>query len=336
MDSSYIDEREHVFVVGSARSGTSLVGAIVASSPLYALYRAETKLLAECNIKYGDIQNYHSRKKFLKDWFNSRQFKRTGLRKDEVLRALPNPRSYYEFLGTYMGLVAEKQGRGRWVDSTPDNVQCLEQIAHVFPKAKVIHVVRDGRAVAISKAKLGWSGVRTRNLDLALSYSSLLWKRSVRKGRESSIYLGSRYCEVKYEDLVQKTEEVIDKISNFLGISELGINILTDSGGNSDQPVDSPLMRPNSIFGDMGPGIDTTAAYRWKRLLTAEQICRIEVGIADTLNDFDYPLLCKNCILISSKVSSHWQQMILDMKDVLKKKTLLGRLIESPLEVGEE
>ena len=336
MDLSYIDEREHVFVVGSARSGTSLVGTIIASSPLYALYRAETKLLAECQVKYGDIRNYHSRKKFLKDWFNSRQFKRTGLTRDEILRILPDPQSYYEFLGAYMGLVAEKQGRDRWVDSTPDNVECLEQIAQVFPKAKVIHVVRDGRAVAISKAKLGWSGVRTSNLDKALSYSALLWQRSVKRAMKSSTFLSDRYCEVKYEDLVENPEEVIGNIQRFLGIPELDKTTLVGEVGGFSQSSDSPLMKPNSIFGDMGPGINTTAAYRWKRLLTTKQICQIEAGVSNTLVGFGYPLLCEKSISMQSKINSRWRKMILGAKETLKKKTPLGRLIVSPLEIGEE
>ena len=46
-----------VFILGSSRSGTTLVYSIVLSSGEFALYEAETHMMVKYAVKYGNIRN---------------------------------------------------------------------------------------------------------------------------------------------------------------------------------------------------------------------------------------------------------------------------------------
>ena len=331
---AYCDNDEHVFVLGSDRSGTSLVGSILQTSSVYANYAAETKLLAECKYKYGDIRKEKSRNGFFADWFNSRQFKRSGLSRKEVIEAISEPESYIQFLGIYMGMMANKQGLHRWVDSTPDNAYAIVEIAKTFPNAKVIHVIRDGRAVSASKAKLGWSGVKTSNFDKALYYSALLWSRSINTILKSKDVLGSRYHEIRYEELVENPEMIIDQLSAFLCVSDFDKGIISGEYAKGSLNQKSPLHTPNSLYGDMNSGISNAAAYRWKKILSEKQICKVEAYVKKTLHGLGYQIICNSNASLLYILIIKWRIGILALKEKIKRHTPLGRYSVTPLEIG--
>ena len=66
---------------------------------------------------------------------------------DQLFNEAENP---VEFFRLYFSLYAEKQGKKRWAEKTPNNIFCIEQIFKAMPDAKFIEVVRDGRDVVLS------------------------------------------------------------------------------------------------------------------------------------------------------------------------------------------
>jgi hypothetical protein len=52
--------------------------------------------------------------------------------------------------------LAARAGRAGWIDHTPNNVGACVRLARVFPDAKFIHIVRDGRDRACSVMRLPW------------------------------------------------------------------------------------------------------------------------------------------------------------------------------------
>lgn len=325
------DEGEHVFILGSARSGTSLLASIIQNSPRLASYHAETKLLRECEHKYGNLANLKSRTAFLKDWLNSRQFTRSGLSQDDAMALLKNNRSYICFLSAYMNLVAQRQACDRWIDSTPDNLYALDSIIPAFPNARVIHMVRDGRAVALSLAKLEWSGVRTNNFDKALLYSALKWQDAVCRTRKSAAFLNDRYLEVRYEDFVSEPESEIEEICAFLHIPNIDDISMKEDAGNNQY---STLHTPNTPFSDLSKGISTTAISRWKNALSEPQKKSLEAYIGDTLKSFGYELISDVRLSLGDRALRKMRRNYLNSKHVLKRKTILSRFLLSPLEIG--
>jgi len=105
----------------------------------------------------------------------------------------------------------EKAGKIRWGDKTPGYVTEIRRIYNLFPNAKFIHLLRDGRDVSISLKRVGWVGDTT--WDIASH-----WSEQVRAGCEQGRSLPKgQYLELKYEDLVRNTEAKLREICKFLG-----------------------------------------------------------------------------------------------------------------------
>ena len=125
-------------------------------------------------------------------------------------------------------------GRPRFVDKTLVNCFRVRLLNSIFPDAKFIHTIRDGRAVAFSILnKIDIAGDRFALFDVGFKdilgdkYQSdrselynygLAWAEFVRKGREANAVAQNRYYEVRYEKLVT---EPYDELRNIVDFCEL-------------------------------------------------------------------------------------------------------------------
>ena len=95
-------------------------------------------------------------------------------------------------------------GKKRWIEKTPRHIRNLGRITTWTPDAKIIIIIRDGRDVVCS--------LKARNGDIEKSINQ--WVNLNRKGQEywdnPNVYV------VKYEDLIEKFEEVVSGILTFL------------------------------------------------------------------------------------------------------------------------
>jgi len=107
-------------------------------------------------------------------------------------------------------LYAHKQGKQRYGDKTPAYVHHIPTLAALFPEARFVHLVRDGRDVALST-------LDHPTMSRALPELAVLWRRGVEKGRRAGRRLGpERYREILYEDLVSDPEVVARSVCDFL------------------------------------------------------------------------------------------------------------------------
>jgi omega-hydroxy-beta-dihydromenaquinone-9 sulfotransferase len=125
-------------------------------------------------------------------------------------------------------------GRPRFVDKTLVNCFRVRLLNSIFPDAKFIHTIRDGRAVAFSILnKIDIAGDRFALFDVGfkdilgdkykpdrseLYNFGLAWAEFVRKGREANAVAQNRYYEVRYEKLVT---EPYDELRNIVDFCEL-------------------------------------------------------------------------------------------------------------------
>jgi hypothetical protein len=109
-------------------------------------------------------------------------------------------RSFYEL---YMA----EQGKPRWGEKTPRYVTKMPMIERAIPEARFIHVIRDGRDVALS--------VLDRTVrDLTAADVAQRWKRKIRRAQRTAPKV-SHYTEVRYEDLITDTETQLKRICEF-------------------------------------------------------------------------------------------------------------------------
>jgi hypothetical protein len=208
------DEEQPFFIVGSGRSGTTLLRMILASHSRLAI-PPETYFLDPLLKRFSPTR---------------------PLMPDEVMRAiaivtgsirwpdmdiaaaaysteaaaLPNPtlRDLVEIIyRTYL----KREGKARWGDKTPAYIRIVPQLAQLYPGARFIHLMRDGRDVAKSFQSVGWYGpLLNRNMGEWLEAAQL-------DVRWRDAGLAERLLLVRYEDLVRDTERTVQGLCEFLG-----------------------------------------------------------------------------------------------------------------------
>jgi hypothetical protein len=104
---------------------------------------------------------------------------------------------------------AARHGKSRWCEKSPQHVQHLPLLREVFPSAKFIHVIRDGRANAASFHR------RWKRSPFLTIYR---WKQVVRAGRSDGQRMPGYYLEVQYEQLTRDPETWMRRICEFLGL----------------------------------------------------------------------------------------------------------------------
>ncbi len=121
-------------------------------------------------------------------------------------------------------------GRPRFANKNLQNSFCVRLLNAIFPDAKFIHIIRDGRAVAFSilNKKLDGAtspillvgfkdilGDKYQHKRSELYNYGLAWKEYVTKAREASAVAQGRYYEVRYENLVREPHNEIRSIIDF-------------------------------------------------------------------------------------------------------------------------
>jgi Sulfotransferase family len=273
-----------VFVVGCVRSGTTWLYHMLLSAGNFAVYRAESNVFNVLEPRAGSLRKPANRQQLLKDWQPTRMFTRTGLDMSAVeSRIMQECRNGGDFLRIYMEMMAEQQGVERWAECTPEHILYLDRIQQTIPGARVIHVIRDGRDVALSTEKQKWIKPLPWEKGGELLAAALFWEWMVLRGRRDGKKLGANYCEVRYEDLVLKPHETLAGLSSFVG-QELDYDQILKVGLGS-------VSKPNTSFGHEQRDADFSPIGRWKQSLPEKTAIELEVALGPTLTELGYPLL---------------------------------------------
>ena len=315
-----------VFVVGSARSGTSFLYSLLLASGDFAIYEAETHLLRTCPAKYGSLVNDKNWHNFLKDWLQSKQFKRSRLDERQFsLNAEKHRESYSEFLDFFMGEICKSQGKIRWAENTPSHIHVMPEIAASFPDAKFIHIIRDGRAVASSLIKLGWVSSK-RSKKSQLITAGLAWEKCVLRGMNAGKKLTGRYLEIRFEDLILSPQPTLENIEKFLSIS-LDIDKLehTTVGviGKQNTAFGKDEKRRKELF-------NKGSVSRWKDVLPEDDRKILDASLYHTLKSLGYD--CKQGKQLSLMLYKNFYKWVMLCKELLKYKLGMGKFLASGLE----
>jgi len=128
---------------------------------------------------------------------------------NSTLRALDEP-GLGDLIDSLFSLPA---AGARWGDKTPGYATEIHRLHQVFPHAKFLHVIRDGRDVCTSLRRTGWHGESTHAI-------AEYWSDTVQSACETGRALtDGLYLEVTYEELVLNTESVLRAVCEFLEIS---------------------------------------------------------------------------------------------------------------------
>ena len=286
------------FVVGATRSGTTLLRLMLDAHPGISI-PSETHFIPElisAREKHGA-----SSAQMLELLTSHRRWGDFTIEADELaarwatLDPLTGPaavRAFYE-------LYADKQGNpgARWGDKTPGYIKSMREIQIYLPEARFIHLIRDGRDVALSILKQHW-GPQT------IEAAAEKWRSRVLRGRSQQPYLGF-YLEVKFEDLVLHTERELRRICEFidldfdpamLGYHETAEQRLQEKARalprahGEPQSAEKRLMSHAKTFEPPNPDLIGT----WRKRMSAPDRAAYEALAGDLLADLGYEVNTPN------------------------------------------
>jgi len=195
------------FVVGMNRSGTTLLRMMLDAHPDLTI-PPETHFVPDL-IKAAR-EDDATPESALEAMKSAREWGDFGFSDEEMLgrlRALPEIKPG-PAVRTFYAAYTEEQGKPRWGEKTPTYVQKMKLIQRAIPEARFVHVIRDGRDVALS--------VLDRTVrDLTAGVVAKRWQKKITKARGDSPQL-HHYMEIRYEDLILDTEPVLRSVCEFI------------------------------------------------------------------------------------------------------------------------
>jgi hypothetical protein len=258
-----------IFIVGSPRSGTTLLRRILDRHPALAIC-GEThfhRLVYLRRKAFGDLSDLANRRRLITEYISSRQIRRAGLDTAEFVERLSREAtSYRAMFSAILSYYAEIHGKRRCGEKTPQHAFFLETLCEWFPNAVILHMIRDPRAVVASLQRAEWSpGSVVTNARTWLKHN-----RAARLFRDRTGYL-----EVRYEALVTEPLTELRRVCALIGEEY------------------SPLMQqPEVAEGE--PTRRSQAAVTserldiWRSELTAAQVAQIEWVLGPELESFGY------------------------------------------------
>ena len=195
------------FVVGSARSGTTLLRLMLNAHPDIAV-PPESRFIVELWEGRADVEV----DTLLGRLERHPRFQAWGLALDEVRAELPEAPNFAQIMSAAFLAYARLRRKMRWGDKTPRYVAHIDLLSRLWPEARVVHLVRDGRDVALSYADVPF-GPRS------VAGVARLWAQRVRAGMTAGRTLGAeRYLEARYEAFVADPEGQARRLCDFLGV----------------------------------------------------------------------------------------------------------------------
>ncbi len=288
----------------------------------FAVYRAESNVFNLLVPRFGGMRSAANRQELLDVWLRSKLFRVSGLDAREIrAKIMAEGRSGGDFLRIVMEGVARNQGVGRWADCTPEHLLYMEEIKRQIPDALFIHIIRDGRDVALSYAKQGWSYPAPWDRHERLGVAGLYWEWIVSKGREEGRRLGVDYQEIRFEELITNPQKTLSRLGLFID-HDLNYNRIQHAGIGS-------VSEPNSSFADESEGAFNPVA-RWKTKISAEQIAAFEELVGDFLLELGYGPLSEakhGTSLRAARMRATYLPMF-ETKHWMRTNTPLGRFVQ--------
>ena len=276
----------YFFIVGCPRSGTTLLQRMVNAHPEVAVTPESHWIPRLYEKPWALKENGLIEHKLVRELAAHPKFARLGIGRQELKRLERSGQTltYSRLVTALFDLYGRAQGKPLVGDKTPDYVRRICTLHGLWPEARFVHVIRDGRDVYLSMRE--WPKVHPKPGDFTtwkqdpVSTAAWWWGFNVRLGRDAGRSLGSElYYELRYEALVTFPREECKKLCAFLGL-----------------PFDEAMLRFHEHGARPDPGLEqkraelpaTPGLRDWKSQMPAEELERFEAMAGDILEELDY------------------------------------------------
>jgi hypothetical protein len=228
---------------------------------------------------YGSKDHFQPQR-LLEDILADENFRRWGIAADDVrdlVRQIRSP-GFADVVAAPFQAYAKCHGKSRWGDKTPIYVLSIPAIAGLFPDAKFVHLIRDGRDVALSY--LGMP-----RFDGRILHAAWRWRDWVTAGVRSGSGLGAeRYIEVRYEELVEQPETELRRLCTYLGMEfdERMLSFYLDADVRLQAPPEMVPFHRNTLMPSH------RSARDWRVQMTPPDVEVFEAVAGELLEQLGY------------------------------------------------
>jgi hypothetical protein len=280
----------YVFAVGCPRSGTTLLGRLLDAHPQLAMIHEGRFVAAWYERRRGLTPDGAVTPRLIDQLLDFRPFRNVHVSREQLERLADGaePVGYADFVRGIFDLHGAAHGKRLVGDKTPHYVRSLPTLHALWPHARFVHIVRDGRDVCQSVRH--WGKVADRGGAVAhysdwerdpVATVALWWEWQVRLGREAGAALGPRrYLELRYESLVDDPAGACRLLCAFL-----------------DLPYDERMLAFHQGRTRDDPDLDAKQAWRpvtrglrdWRTEMPGADLERFEAAAGALLEELGYP-----------------------------------------------
>jgi hypothetical protein len=266
------------FIVGAQRSGTTMLRLMLNQHPeiVVPFESGFITVFYRKLGKYGELSNAENLRRLLSD-IQAYPLVKKGQLIGDPAAVLAHPiHNYADLVRAIFATHAHDKGKQRWGDKTPSYVTDLEVLWALFPGCHIIHMVRDGRDVALSNRSLEW-GIRS------LPRAAEDWRWKTVLGHKIGTVLGRHYLELRYEELVLRTEYALGSVCDFLRVPYDSRMLAYPETGAREMPKESLDWHRNSVKAP-----NPSLVYNWKQNMSIADRIIFEQIAGDALDIFGY------------------------------------------------
>ena len=203
-----------IFIVGSRRSGTNWLQRVLTAHPDVAGIASETFLFS------------HGIKPLLERFHHGVvSSSRTGAMYADRADLVAAVRAMCDVV--FAGAAERAGGPPYLIERTPAHAHELPLISEVYPDASVVHIIRDGRDVALSLLEQPWG-------PATIAEAAEEWRSSIVDARAGAPRF-ARAVEVRYEDLLAAPRRTVLALFAGLGLAPAGLDeALREAGGDEE------------------------------------------------------------------------------------------------------
>ena len=256
-----------IFIGGAGRSGTTLLRVILDSHP---------NIACGPELKISPV--------IAQLWYDFRTMYLNIVKEYYITRNDIN-KIFAQMITSLLEKYLSKTGKKRIAEKTPNNIRIFKHLHKMFPDSPLIHVIRDGRDVIASLLSMDWETPTGEPIDYTkdVKKAAQFWSSAVTAGRKFAEENSSSkkvYHEIRYEDVVNKSEECLKELFTFI-----------------DEPWDPVVLKyykqERNLAGEssakqVSQELYASAIGRWKRDLTNGQKKEIKAIAGGLLIELGY------------------------------------------------
>jgi hypothetical protein len=274
-------ESQPIFIVGDARSGTTMLRLMLNASPSVAVL-SETWFATRIWERRWAFPPVEEARHFFASLLDS-FIALLGKIEHEFpvdmvayrRAVLGGPLHLNRMLSELGQAYALREQKQRWGEKTPVHCEYVPILLEMFPKANFVHIVREPRDVIASQLRIG-SLSSSDPLAIALR-----WRRIVREAIGFARSMPDHHLVLRYEDLVAAPEVELRNLCSHLGIAYEASMLDFHKGFGDYAPRQDHMRKLNEP-------LNATSIGRWRSDLDNATLTLVEMILFDDMVSLGY------------------------------------------------